>query len=108
MRKTDAHTLNRLWETLRAMGLDAAQPSQCSQALPYVADETERRKMWLVESLFTGLHTNERDIALRCWVQAHGYAEVLGATGHEPGSYLRDRVLELRCRVEGALLRGEV
>lgn len=110
MRKTEQGTLNRLWETLLALGVQNELPRQGMQLMPLVGDgdATAQRNAYLVESLFTGLYTSERDTMLRCWVQAHGYAEVLKATGHNPGAYLCDRVTELRGRVEGHFLRGEV
>ena len=100
------YTLQRLWETLVSMGIDPNERwRQCGQFIPAPEDKRARLELFLTESLFTGLYTSEQDIALRCWPQAVGYAEALAAMGHEPGSYLRDLIGELRNRVEKHFIR---
>lgn len=109
MRKTEQRTLDRLWNTLIEMGMDPEEkPRAFGQHVPAPCDRVECLKLFLVESLFTGLYTTDPSILLRCWPQAAAYANTLQALGHEPGYYLRDRVAELRNRVEGHFLRDEV
>lgn len=112
--RADQRTLDRLWETLVGFGVinpnDAtapAEPRQTSQLLPCIEDTTEHYRAFLTESLFTGLFTGHRDIMLRCYVQAEGYAQRLRGIGYEPGSFVWDKLGELRRRVEDHLLYGK-
>ncbi len=105
-------TLNRLWTTLVAYGVNQPDPShpaprQTLQWLPLIEDERERYRAWLVESTFTGLHTSEPDVMLRAYVQAASYVESMRARGDEPGSYMHDCVAALRSRVESFFLYRE-
>ncbi len=101
-------TVNRLWETLIAFGMPAdAKPSQCMQAVPRQQDIREQYRAWLVECLYTGLTTGERDILLRAYVQARGYQQRLRGMSDEPGAWLCDCIDSLQQRVELHFLRGE-
>jgi hypothetical protein len=105
----DAHVLERLWTELRAHGIGSASgPRQSGQNVPLIeGNPTEQTRFYFLESLYTGLYTQEQDILLRAYVQAHGYSEALRARGYWLGAYEHDLLTYLRNRCERHFLRGE-
>jgi hypothetical protein len=115
MRTTDESTLARLWRECRANGIgEDSNPRQSMQTVPFLDPSDDRAsarvdqcRLYMLESLFTGLYTSEADTLLRSYVQAHGYVQAMGAYGHFQAAYYQDLLRELRARVEGHFLRGE-
>lgn len=116
MRKTEQATLDRLWRECREAGITGREdgtPRQSMQTVPFGETQTgpiaraEQCRLYMLESLFTGLNTSEQDTMLRSYVQAHGYVQALSAYGQHQPAYYQDLLRELRARVEGHFLRGE-
>ncbi len=110
MRTTSQATLDRLWALCREHGVgEDGAPRRALQTTPFLPDNPlEQTRCYMLESLFTGLYTLEPAIALRSYVQAHGYVGVMGARGEHQPAHIQDALRELQCRVEDYFLRGEV
>jgi hypothetical protein len=114
VRKTDERTLARLWRECREAGIgEDSNPRESMQRTPFLDPaegphmRVEQCRLYMLESLFTGLYTSEADTLLRSYVQAHGYVQAMGAYGHFQAAYYQDLLRDLRARCEGHFLRGE-
>ena len=101
--------LERLFEECLENGIgERAYPKRMSHTVPFVPENpAEQCRLYMLESLYTGLSTDKPDIMMRAYVQAHGYIAALGAYGKFQGAYYQDLLRSLRGRVEAHFLRGE-